>query len=101
MFFTYYLYRRATEQNKPMVTVFGETKDSKMHDYFLYFLRADVASNYYQVGVSNTLNSAIQLLPPSKYLHKVMKDYLLYGSYYEGWGNILLNIALERKFLSP
>ena len=23
MFFTYYLYRRATEKNKPMVTVFG------------------------------------------------------------------------------
>jgi hypothetical protein len=101
MFFTYYLYRRATQVNKPIVTVFSEPRSQTMHDYFLYFLRADVVSPYYVAGVASTLSSAIQLLPASKHLHKVMKDYLLYGSYYEGWGNILLNIALERKFLSP
>jgi hypothetical protein len=72
-----------------------------MHSYFLYFLRADVFSPYYIAGIQKTLTKAIELLPPSKYLPKVMKDYLLYGSYCEGWGNILLNIALQKKFLSP
>ena len=64
-------------------------------------MRADVISPYYLTGIANALNSSIQLLPPSKHLHKAMKDYLLYGTYNEGWGNILLTIALERKFLSP
>ena len=30
-----------------------------------------------------------------------MKDYLLHGVYNDGWGNILLRIALENDFLGP
>lgn len=52
-----------------------------MHSYFLYFLRADVFSPHYIAGILNTLTKAIELLPRSKHLPKVMKDYLLYGTY--------------------
>lgn len=101
MFFTSYLYRRAFKHRPPVVHIFGEPQHNHMHNFFLYFLRADVASPYLTAGISNTLQSAIELLPPSKHLQKVLKDYLLYGSYNEGWGNILLSIALSKKFLSP
>jgi hypothetical protein len=30
-----------------------------------------------------------------------MKDYLLHGVYNEGWGNILLKVALQNDFLGP
>ena len=30
-----------------------------------------------------------------------MKDYLLYGIYNEGWGTILLKIAMQNGFLGP
>lgn len=72
-----------------------------MHQYFLHFLRADVASQHYLVGIYNTLTTSIKLLPKSKNLGKVMKDYLLHGVYNDGWGNILLRIALENDFLGP
>lgn len=65
-----------------------------MHRYFQYYLRADVFSQHYILGTLSTLSCAIKLLPSSKYLHKVMKDYLLFATYCEGWGNILLKIAL-------
>lgn len=94
IFFTYYLYRKAIQNNRPMITAFGEPKFDRMHSYFLYYLRADVFSQHYILGIIGTLSCALNLLPHSKYLHKVMKDYLLFGTYCEGWGNILLKIAL-------
>jgi len=51
-------------------------------------------SPFYLSGIYNTLKTAINLLPKSKNLGKVMKDYLLYGAYNEGWGSILLKLGL-------
>lgn len=68
MFFTSYLYRKAYQKTPPVVSILGQPQDNSMHNYFLYFLRADVSSPYLTTGISNTLQSAIKLLPPSKHL---------------------------------
>jgi hypothetical protein len=67
----------------------------------LSFLKSDLSSPLHTEGLFITLKTAFQLLPESKKLSKILTDYLVNGTYNEGWGLIVLRVALERKYIQP
>lgn len=71
------------------------------HDHFLSFIKSDLESSLHTEGLYATLKTAFDLLPESKKLSKILTDYLVNGTYNEGWGLMLLRVALERKYIQP
>jgi hypothetical protein len=99
LFFTFYLYRKALQGTKVSIQAFGETLPHKFHDHYLAFLKSDLSSPLHTEGLYNTLKTAFELLPASKKLSKILTDYLVNGTYNEGWGLIVLRVALDRNYI--
>jgi hypothetical protein len=49
--------------------------------HYLNFLKADVNSSHHSAGLAETLKVSISLLPESKNLPKILKEYLMNGTF--------------------
>ncbi len=66
------------------------------HKHFLTFLKVEHYSPHHVTNISNTFRLATtKLLPHTRNFPRILKDYLLTGSYNETWGSVLLKTAID------
>ena len=96
IFLTVYLYKKAIENYKVRSEVYGCESMVDFHKHLVTFLKVEHYSPHHITNISNTFKLATtKLLPKARNFPRVLKEYLLTGSYNETWGSVLLKIAIN------
>lgn len=94
LLFTFYLYKKAIKSYNVTIEALGVDHGPDLHVHFLNFLKTDIASPIHTRAIYDTLKLSMALLPHCNKLPKILKEYLMNGTYNEIWGSIILRLAI-------
>jgi intergrase/recombinase len=81
LFTTNFLYKKAIQNYDIEVNAFGASQSLVFHNHYLNLMKSDQYSAHHIKVLKNSLKLSFKLLPYSRNLCRILKDYLMVGNY--------------------